>query len=231
GVLVVAVIVLGYLAFKPKTDISVSPTSVTPSGQTTTLNNPTGKDYQPQSNASSGTSISANIAGWKIYTNSKYGFSLQYPQSFSTDANKAASGDFDGIDTSNMFLVNYPTESFKGTNLASATIFAGVKNVDENTCFYTLYGNSTNNETITQKDTVVVKNGITYHYVSSTEGAAGSSYSTYRYSTMHNNTCYQLYLVAHSSNNIEESGVTRYNPQKTILPIFNQLVGSLAFSK
>jgi hypothetical protein len=47
GVLVVAVIVLGYLAFKPKAEVTVSPISVTPSGQTTAVNNSNGKDYQP----------------------------------------------------------------------------------------------------------------------------------------------------------------------------------------
>jgi hypothetical protein len=78
GVLVVSVIVLGYVAFKSKVSI-VSPTSTTPSGQTTVLNNPDGKDYQPNS-GSDGKSISTRLpsfvsaqAGWPpvIQTSSK----------------------------------------------------------------------------------------------------------------------------------------------------------------
>jgi hypothetical protein len=52
GVLVVTVIVLGYVSFKSKVAI-VSPTSTAPSGQTTTVNNLNGKDYQPSSGTDS----------------------------------------------------------------------------------------------------------------------------------------------------------------------------------
>jgi hypothetical protein len=63
GVLVIAVIVLGYLAFKPKTEVTVSPTPASPSGQTATINNPNGKDYQPSQTSST----------WKQSPDSSYG--------------------------------------------------------------------------------------------------------------------------------------------------------------
>jgi hypothetical protein len=47
--LVIVIVLLGYIAFKPKDTATVAslPSTQTPTGQTTTINNPNGTDYQP----------------------------------------------------------------------------------------------------------------------------------------------------------------------------------------
>ncbi len=76
-ILVVAVLIFGYLAFKPKTEV-VSPDSVL-TGQTGTTNNLNGNDYPPKQPSTQ----TQATAGWKTYSNSEYSFSFKYPPTWS----------------------------------------------------------------------------------------------------------------------------------------------------
>ncbi len=66
-ILVIALAILAYMQFKPKV-------TVTPSGQTTTINNPNGPDYQ-----STNTVAGDSSKIWKTYSNAQFGFSFDYP--------------------------------------------------------------------------------------------------------------------------------------------------------
>ena len=200
-------------------------------------------DVQPQSDAivnapvvnTVSPSMTTDNGTTKTFTSYTYGYSIEYPHMFDSDTQKEASADFDGIDTSTMFFINYPSQNFVGTNVGRISVFAGAKNIDENACYNTIYGNTI---AAPAEKTIVVKNGITYHLVAYSEAAAGSVYDTYRYSTMHNNLCYQIYAVAHSSNDITDynqnnpnAPITKYDPKKLLLPIFNHMVDTLVFKK
>ena len=75
--LIIVVLLLSYIAFKPK-DV-VAPVEQTPSGKTTTINNPNGEDYQPSDKVTDSKEI--KVDGMKKYTDTDFGFSFWYPSS------------------------------------------------------------------------------------------------------------------------------------------------------
>ncbi len=118
----------------------------------------------------------ADISDWKMYTNSQYGFSFQYP------SNATLSTGTNGT------ILILPIQS--GTNLSqkTATIIAQNGQCPEV------------NSAIPPKNTTLMKNGIDFSV--SVGGDAGMSqyYETTQYTTVKNNSCVGISFLLHSGN-------------------------------
>lgn len=162
-------------------------------------------------------SVSDETASWKTYKNEVYGYQIQYPATFDDDKKfHPVTGYFDRIDQANMLLVNYPTNP--------ATIYVGAENSNETTCFETVYDNPVE---------IIERNGITYRRIIVSDGAAGTSYYTYRYSTMHNGLCYRIGLVIAlstvSDNRMDDIAIE--DMKKETISVFDKIVDTFQFFK
>ncbi len=160
-------------------------------------------------------------AGWKLYTNTTHGYSIQYPASFD-------------VTQGDDLAVSFPESLFKGSNYSGVDVVAFTSAVDQNTCYYTLDGNTVNTDDkkLSDIDKVVIKNGIPFHMVYNNDHGMGQTMHIEQYSTMHNGTCYQVRLVAHSfSITPDYPNIVAYNPATYVNPTFDQILGSFAFAK
>jgi hypothetical protein len=171
---------------------------------------------------------------WKKYQDQKHSFWLMYPEDFDVSATQnTASGDTDNLE-SPVFTATFPANYSQGNNLRSATVFAGAKKVSAEEC-QKIYGNPVSAYTIGTKNNssaTLAISGTTFHVATVSEGAAGNFYETKRYSTMRGDWCYQLSLVAHSTNldiiREDQPTIVQYNFSQ-LEKVFDQIVQNFKF--
>lgn len=172
------------------------------------------------------------------YENELYGFSFDYPKILNTGSDQhKASNDFDNLQEDSLFIASFPEDYATGTNLTSATFFSGVKKVNQNECYSTIYGNSATSTASRIPQSIFTIDGIEYSVISFTGAGAGSLYTTTRYSTMRDGMCYAFYIVGHSFNDIDtynadhpDASVARYD--HLILDyVLGKIIQSFTFTK
>lgn len=173
-----------------------------------------------------------------LYEDINYGYSLEYPVILDKSENQhKASNDFDGIKADTLFTASFPEGFEKGTNLTSATLFAGIRDVKKGECHSKIYGGSVASSSARISPTPVSIGDIDFSVVSISDPGAGNLYVTTRYTTLHNNLCYSVGVVAHSFNDIEtynedhkDAPIERYDQYK-IDAVLDKVVQSFSFTK
>lgn len=181
----------------------------------------------PGSPFSVSTSTDESFNGSKVryYENSDYGYSLNYPRLLEVGSGQnLATSDLDGISEASAFTASFPEVYTKGTNLSAATLIVGAKSVSSKVCQSEIYGNKVvvGSELVAPNrfpPTTISIGDIEYSVVSVTESGVGSTYTTTRYSTMHDSLCYTVSIVAKSFNDIK--GHNESNPGSLVIA-YNQ---------
>jgi hypothetical protein len=167
-------------------------------------------------------------------TNMKFGYRYSFPNK-KLIANVALKGDTRQLNTESISQLLYSNAVYTGTNLDGVIINIGVKNGNQGTCYKP--SELAINKPSGWNDTVVIKNGITYHADFEGDAAMGHTYNTWIYRTFHNNLCYELSVNASSFNQTffdaddPKSKLANYQADKQVLPLFNQVVDSFEFIK
>jgi hypothetical protein len=155
--------------------------------------------------------------GYSKYENDVYGFSIMYPTSMKR-VDPQTAGDLDGLDPKNIFTSEIPREVFEGTNLRRVSIIAGAKKTDEQTCTYKIHGEDINARDESNEPRFRTIKDIRWAIVKVSGAAAGSMYSTTRYSTYRNGTCYELIA------NVQSGNPPQFDEKNMYLTQFEEIV-------
>jgi hypothetical protein len=167
------------------------------------------------------TAPSTSSTAWQTYTNSQYGFSIQYPSDFTLSSTSG------GDNPSLQFEVTYPSSYGSGTDLSNAFIDINVRQTDKNSCYTTDGVNTLVPGLEDGKPAVITINGIDYGTGRLGDSAMGS-YGDYGYlNTYHNNLCYSINITAVGA---KQSSLPSFNLDNQILPIFLQIAGTFKFT-
>jgi hypothetical protein len=182
------------------------------------------------SSVSGNQQIASQTSNLKTYTNTQYGFQIQYPQEFKEETV------VNGNNPHNLLTISYSQAAIKGTNLDGAKIDVVIDSTDESKC-YSTDGVNPNIGTGIAKDkpAIMQLGGQTFHAAHEADAAMGHIHNTSYLSIYHNSQCYTLVLTASAYNqsfydpSMPESKVKTYNPDTQLFPIYTQIASTFKF--
>lgn len=135
---------------------------------------------------------------WKTYSDTTYGYQVNYPSSYSFSSGKVAFSSGTGYSEYSLPSNSFPFTNFKSAILIikTSTESQSVQNCsDINEYFFPT-------DNITVKNMTIVINGINFSKTAGTNSVGGGANSVAKeiYSTVHNNICYQADLSVYFSN-------------------------------
>jgi hypothetical protein len=154
-------------------------------------------------------------AGWKTYTNTQYGFSVQYPSDFAnvndlTSAQKSSLQTYMGaclvgnnarIKPNQVGFCYVGTQTSDGFDTSSFNITAD-SSKSEQSC------QQTNTSPIGELTTQVIVDGINFYEDKIEDAGLGHYLTGNSYRTYHNGTCFQIDLTIESDRGVSEKGLS-----------------------
>ncbi len=175
--------------------------------------------------------VTASSLSSKTYTNTKYHYTLTYPDDLSVKENNNYPP-VPGVGvTSTTF--DFPKTYYPGGTISQANIDVAVT---PGTC--TLWPDKTQTFPATTGSTT--PNGLTFDLRTNSDAGAGNFYTTREYSFAKNNLCYRLALFDHSSNpgayTSDPAAIAKYTAENQAAEdmfsgVMGQVVQSFALSK
>ncbi len=178
------------------------------------------------------TATSTPKIDWKLYTNSKYGFELSYPQNLQLTENGTDSAQwvyFDYYQGEKIVSANILKSDYQNTNLGEASLNIGVSQ-DPGVVINCLRLQTELGEA---KDATQTINGIVFKRFDSSGAGAGNFYETQSYRTVKNNICYALEISIHSmniGNYPQELNIKEFDRNKIISDL-TSVLNTFKFSK
>jgi hypothetical protein len=176
----------------------------------------------------------SDTLNWSTYTNTNYGFQIQYPddRELITDKNKATIGfifsNF-SCEKDALACFAYKPEKFPGTNFNGATISVNIARAEDGSTINTSVGCSNYGKDLDVVGTKII-NGITFRRVNSSDGAGGHVGSVDDYITFASNQCFDVRIVYETISSTD-FGLSKMTPEmeRSILDTFEQMLSTFKF--
>jgi hypothetical protein len=218
----VIVIVVAVLAFYLGSNYGSNSTSVASITSTTTTSTITqeGSEYY------------SNPAEWQMYSDTSGGFSIEYPIDFNTDEPATVTSSTDWLENNvpqapgfKAFTLTIPSAFDPQTNLIDATLTVGYSSNKSALADCLI---AQNGEATSTPQTI---DGTDFTVFTSSQGAAGSTYQTTSYRTMHGGSCYAVEYTIHSAQiaNFPSSYNLQPFDQNQVTSVLDRIVGTFMF--
>lgn len=139
-----------------------------------------------------------------VYSDTQYGYQVTYPANFTLNTSKNIITDgyvAEGKPLVSSWVLDFPKDIYKGTNLTRVHIGVGVFEADEKSCVNMVTGNPIT--AFPSKQTAATINGQKFTKVTGIGDAGAGQFETTEYYAMyHNNKCYRIILLGHGFNDI-----------------------------
>ncbi|HEY1041243.1 MAG TPA: hypothetical protein VGE63_00765 [Candidatus Paceibacterota bacterium] len=139
-----------------------------------------------------------------VYADTQYGYEVTYPTNFTLNTSKNIINDgyiAEGKPLVSSWVLDFPNDTYKGTNLTRVHMGVGVFEADEKSCVNMVTGNPLT--AFPSKQTPVTINGQKFTKVTGIgDAGAGQFETTEYYATYKNNKCYRMILLGHGFNDI-----------------------------
>lgn len=137
-----------------------------------------------------------STSSWYAYQNNAYGFSFKYPKELQTDNPNGMWKYLSSATSTGKEIVQMTVPAIfeMGTNFGDARFSVGVSTdtPDIQNCFLPTMGETASSS--------VYINGKLFYKFTGTDVGAGNFYQVESYRTIHNNACYDIDLIIHSTN-------------------------------